>query len=201
MPVGILFPAPAANRPDTVCRDSTTGLKLSALDPKVWVTGIIHPLCRPTDAAERNSSALVTQTLMLLLVLACKWVKSCTGLLCLPRESRDRMGPPLLMATEMLHLCYLMGIAAGAAYVQDCRAVIPFSRRWRCGSVKCKHTKLPPGLEEEWIGLVTDCVLLFWQTVFSQSEIFLGIIQPSAPLVKLQVHWIAPGSLWSSCWV
>lgn len=34
-PVGTLFPAPAANRRDTVCRDSTTELKLSALDPKV----------------------------------------------------------------------------------------------------------------------------------------------------------------------
>lgn len=70
------------------------------------------------------------------------------------------MGPPLLMATEMLHLCYLRGIAAGVAHVQDCMAVILFSRRGRCCSVKCKHTKLPPGLEEERIGLVIKCVVL-----------------------------------------
>lgn len=63
MPVRILSPAPAVNRRDTVSKDSTTELKLSAPDTKVWVTGIIHPLCRPTvDAAERKSNALVTQT-------------------------------------------------------------------------------------------------------------------------------------------
>lgn len=60
MPVGILFPAPA-NRLDTVYRDSTTELRLPAPDPKVLVTGITHPLCRPTDAAERKSRVLVTQ--------------------------------------------------------------------------------------------------------------------------------------------
>lgn len=90
---------------------------------------IIHPLCRPTDAAERKGSALVTQI---------SDVAISTGL---------QMG-------------YLRGIAAGAAYLQDCTAVIPFSRKWRCCSVKCKHTKLPPGFEEERIGLFIECVLL-----------------------------------------
>lgn len=93
------------------------------------MTGIIHPLCRPTDAAERKSNALVTQTSDAAVSTGLQMGRILYSLLCSPRESRDRVGPPLLMATEMLHSCYLRGIAAGAAYVQDCRAVIPFSRR------------------------------------------------------------------------
>lgn len=107
---------------------------------------------------KENAVLWLHRYLMLLLVLACRWVKSCMACCALPE--RVGTGWDLLMATEMLHLCYLRGIAAGAPYLQDCTAVIPFSRKWRCCSVKCKHTKLPPGFEKERIGLFTECVLL-----------------------------------------
>lgn len=130
MPVRILSPAPAVNRRDTVSKDSTTELKLSAPDTKVKVTGIICPLCRLTDAAERKSNALVTQTFDAAVCTGLQTGRILYSSLCWPRESRDRVGPPLLMVAEMmLHLCYLTGMAAGAVHIQDCAAVFPFSRR------------------------------------------------------------------------
>lgn len=78
------------------------------------MTGIIHLLCPPTDAAERKSSALVTQASDAAVGTGLLMGRVLHSSLCWPRESRDRAGPPLLMATEMLHLCYLSGMAASS---------------------------------------------------------------------------------------
>lgn len=113
---------------------------------------------------KENPMLWLHRHLMLLSVLACKWVQSCTA----PCAGPERAGTEWIPscngsrgATFMLpnwhgsRSCIHSGLYSSFSILWE----------WRCCSVKCKHTKLPPGLEEKRIGVFLECVLLFWQIV------------------------------------
>lgn len=78
MPVGILFLAPSVNRRDTVSRDSTTELKfLPQIQRLRWQASSI--LCADLLMQQKENPVLwLHRHLMLLFVLTCEWVESCT---------------------------------------------------------------------------------------------------------------------------